>query len=97
MPKYTEEQVRRVTKTIARNVVGISVSYAVSAALAGNLNPTKTRHKVQAYIGAMAVGAMVADRARNWIDNEVDEIFDIYARFKETQKPLETPDTETDI
>jgi hypothetical protein len=87
------EQIRPVTKLVIRNLVGISVSYAVSAVISGNLNPTKTRHKVQAYIGAVTVGAMVADRARDWIDKEVDEIFDLVESFR---IQANTPDTETD-
>ena len=75
---------RKYTKLVAHNVVAISVSYAVSAALAGNLNPVKIHHKVEAVIGSMAVGMMVAERASTWTDTQVDAIFDIFQK-PETQ------------
>lgn len=79
---------RKYTKLVAHNVVAISVSYAVSAALAGNLNPVKIHHKVEAVIGSMAVGMMVAERASDWTDKQVDALFDIFESPK-TQEFIE--------
>jgi len=78
---------RKITKTVVRSIVGISASYVVASALNANINPTKTLHKVEAKIGGMVIGGMVADRAGEWSDKMIDELFDLFT-------PEDTPTDE---
>ncbi|MDB5716122.1 MAG: hypothetical protein JWO15_3519 [Sphingomonadales bacterium] len=70
------------TRTVAKFVVGRSVSVVVASALA-NLVPTTTKtQKVQVVIGATVVGAMVSDAACDYADKQMDAIAKAVTEFK---------------
>ena len=64
----------KITKEIASFVVGHSVSAVIVTNIHQNTIPITTRQKVQLYIGAFVVGAMVAEKAHAYTDQKIDEI-----------------------
>ncbi len=68
----------KITKMIAKNVVGMSVGFTVSNVIASNVHITKTHHKVMVYVGAMVVGSMVAKKAEQHVDEQIDAIIELW-------------------
>lgn len=60
-------------KSVARFVVGGSVSFTVANALRNNTSPTTTIQKLEVVVGSVVVGMMVAKKAEAFTDNQIDE------------------------
>lgn len=73
---------RDITKTIAKFVVGTSVGYTVSSAIANNAPANNTLQKTEVVVGSYVVGAMVAESTEDWTYRKVDAIFDFFEGSK---------------
>jgi hypothetical protein len=71
-----------VAKKIAKIVVGHSVSGVTITVLHNNCPVEKTHQKVQLYIGAAVIGALVAEKAEAWTDKQIDNIVDAWKSLK---------------
>jgi hypothetical protein len=67
-----------VTKNVTRFVVGASVSRCITALVSNNNAPENRVQQAQVVVGSMVVGAMVAERAKDWTDRQIDEAVDFY-------------------
>ncbi len=74
------------TKTIAKLVVGTSVSSVIVTIIHQNTETFKPSQKAQLYIGAYVIGAMVAKQAGTWTDEKVDQIVVLIDSIKEATK-----------
>lgn len=79
----TPEKKREIAKKVVTWVASTSAGAAASAALKTNL-PVADRpeRKVAYVIGAFVIGSMVQDRAKDWADTEVDEIYEIIDKIR---------------
>lgn len=72
----------KIAKGIARAVVKYSVSGVVVTAI-HNITPTyDKKQKAQLYIGAYVVGSMVADKAEEHIDSQIDALVEAIETIK---------------
>lgn len=61
-------------KKVAKFVVGASVSFTVSRIARSN-TPTENRiQDAEAYVGALALGMIAAEKAEAWTDRTIDAI-----------------------
>lgn len=73
----------RTAKFVARNVVATSVSFCVASVIQQNVAIDKPADKAKLAIGSMALGAMVADKSREYVDNTIDAIVQQWNEIKE--------------
>lgn len=73
-------------KKVAKFVVGLSTSWTVGNVIANNTNAEKPHQKVEAYVGGVVVGSMVADAAEEHIDKKIDEIAAFFRNEKDDAK-----------
>lgn len=65
---------RKITKKIVTSMVGASASFAVSRLLHANCPTYNTTEKVKLYIGAYAIGAIVAGKASDYAAELYDDL-----------------------
>lgn len=88
-----------VTKTITKFVVARCVSGVVVTLLHNNVQTHTKGQKAQLYVGAFVVGAMVADKAEDWTNTQIDEIADVVRKIKghfKKEAKAETEETPTE-
>lgn len=73
----------KTTKFIARNIVATSVSFCVGAIIQQNVAVEKPADKAKLAIGSFAIGAMVADKSKEYVDNTVDELVSAWSDLKQ--------------
>lgn len=79
-----------VIRGIAKFVVTRSVSGVIVTALHNN-NPIISRsQEIQVYIGAYVVGAMVADKAVDYVDQKIVSTCVFMKEFKDNRKKNQT-------
>lgn len=79
MPMY--EKPRKYTKMIATTIVGGSTYYVVKTVLRNNMPATeeeKLTRKVQTSVGSIVIAMIVSEKASNWTNDFVDEIYDAF-------------------
>ena len=67
-------------ETVKKTVVivaGLSVSYAVGAALKNNVLPKTVIGKTSVWIAALVVGGFVAEATKDYVDKEFDDYLQI--------------------
>lgn len=79
----TREQKIGFAKMLLRTIVGTSTASVVSTVIQNNVESDKKKDKVQAYIAGVSVGAVVADKTRDWSDKMVDDIVGIFDKKTE--------------
>lgn len=70
-------------KFVVSNVVAGSVSFCVSSIIQQNVAVEKPADKAKLYVGSLALGAMVADKAKEYTDNSIDAIVQAWNEIKE--------------
>lgn len=65
-------------RTVTKNIVSLSVGFAVSNAIKNSVPATKTHHKVQLVIGAGVVAYMVSEKAERWAVEKFDDAVNWY-------------------
>lgn len=73
---------RNITKKVARFIVGQSVGHTIATALARNASAENPIEKTEVFIGSMVTGYVVADVTKPWIDQKVDDLFDMFDEYK---------------
>ena len=68
-------------KFVTRNVVGYSVSAVIVTFLHQNTQTFSTTDKVKLYVGAGAIGAILADAARDRVNKNIDGMINGYNSF----------------
>lgn len=70
-------------KLVANMVVARSVSGVIVTMVHQNTTTHSKGQTAQLYIGAYVLGAMVADRASTYVENQIDAAADQIAKFKD--------------
>jgi hypothetical protein len=78
----TKNEKINTTKAVARFVVGKCVSGVIVTVVHNNCPTFSKSQKVQLYVGAFVVGAMVADAARDYTDKQIDSIVEFVDNLK---------------
>jgi hypothetical protein len=71
---------------IGQFIVGTSAGFTVNAVLKNNIDPEKRRHKVEAWIGSIVLGAVAAEHAEAWIARQIRAVSDGVEIGKEQAK-----------
>lgn len=75
-----------IAKLAARTIVGISTSFTVKQVIANNLNePESSFEAFKMGCGCVMVGALVAEQARDYIDDVFDSGVRVYNEVKDRQ------------
>jgi len=92
MKKIQKESDGIVTlKFVTRHVVGYSVSAVIVTFLHQNTQTFSTTDKAKLYIGAGAIGAILADACRDRVNKNVDGVIDGYNKIADIMNtPLVT-------
>lgn len=72
-------------KLVANVVVTASTSKVVRQVIQANTNPQSTFEDVQMFIGSFAIGGLVAERAWERTEVQIDKAVGMYERWRETQ------------
>ena len=71
-----------ITKAIVCNVVGFSTSFTIANLIRRNLDTDSKLQNAEIWVGSVVVGAMIADRAREFVSTEIDEIDEMITSIK---------------
>lgn len=80
---------RNTIKGIARFVGSFAVSTVTGMAVKANVIPANAYQKVMTSIGSFVISGMVSQKAENYIDNTIDDIFDTIDKTKEEIAKIE--------
>lgn len=80
-------------RTASKFVVGKSVSGVIVTIVHQNTETFTKSQKIQLYVGAYVIGAMVADAAEDYIDKRIDDVLDAWDGAKSwfTSEKTDTP------
>lgn len=67
-----------IAKGVVSLVVGSGISSIVVGVAKNNTSPEKVHQKVAIVSGAFVVGAVLADKAKEYTDQQIDDIADWY-------------------
>lgn len=65
-----------ITKKAVSTVVGLSVTFVVSAVLKNNVSPDTLAKKGGVQVGSFVLGAMVAEKAQDYAQDQVVKMVD---------------------
>ena len=68
----------KLVKDVVSLVVGVSVGHAATSIVNNNLNPRNVRERIEIAVAGYVIGAMVADAARDWCGNQIDDLVNWY-------------------
>jgi len=95
-----EDSTLTTAKTVTKFVIGKCVSGVIVTLLHNNVQTHSKSQKVQLYVGAYVVGAMVSDKAAEWTDKQIDDLVEIgrsvKSYFSKNKKSEETEETHTE-
>lgn len=69
-------------KTVTRFIVARAVSTTISSIITKNTEPENPYEVVSVHIGSFVLGEMVADLTKPYVDQQIDEIADLFAKDK---------------
>jgi hypothetical protein len=72
----------KLTKTIVKFIAGRSVGSVITKVIRNNVAPASRVEEIQLVIGAHILGELVADRAIDWAENEIDELVESYTKLR---------------
>lgn len=75
-------EAQKIVKIAARLIVGAGTSKIIGTIIANNVEPENVRDKVAVTAGTIAVSAMVADAAKTYTDQKIEEAFELYAKLR---------------
>lgn len=78
----TNPETVQTVKNVARLIVGVSTSFAVSNALTNNTSPKNRLQKAEVYVASAAVGGVASEHTKTYTDKVVDEFFDFWHKIK---------------
>lgn len=89
MPEKTKKTKLEIVKGTTKLVVGFSVSYVVGSVIRNNTSPQTTLRKGEVWVGALALGMLVADHAQDHAEKSIDDIVIAWREFQQKQKEKE--------
>lgn len=66
---------REIIKLVVRGVVTYSTSFAIRNVISQNIRPENQLQKTGVAVGSTVTGLMVGDKAGNYTDHAIDQIF----------------------
>ncbi len=73
---------KKIVKIVARLAVGSGTNTIINAIIRNNVEPENTRDKIAVAAGSLAVSAMVADAAKKYTDEKVEQAFELYEKLR---------------
>lgn len=71
-----------IAKFVIKTTVGLSAAYCTSEVIEANVDPDTTEEKVKLFVGSMVIGSMVAANAKQYVDDGVDNLVELWQSRK---------------
>lgn len=75
-------------KLVASTIVGVGTGKIVGTIIRNNVQPETIVDTITIYAGGMVIGGMVADAAKTYTDNTIDQIADFIATLKTAKETI---------
>lgn len=76
-------------KMVARFVVGSSVKFVVASTITSLVPTDNRKDRIKVAIGSYVISCVVADKAKAYVCDEIDETIDFYKKVLEQVKKIE--------
>lgn len=64
----------KVTKFVAKVVVGLSTVFVISNVISNNVSPQDKFQKTEVWVGSVVLGMLVSDLAEQYVDRSIDSV-----------------------
>lgn len=79
---------RKVIKAVANFLASAATGTVVAMVLKSNAIPTNTKEKIAVGIGGFVMSAMISDKAGEYVENQLDDIFEKIDEIKASTEEM---------